>query len=110
MKTTTQATELLKLKFSEVTFTEQSAQDGIPTLWLPLDKLRAVLTYLKTDIDQPYPLLFDITAIDERTRKKSPDYPSENFTLVYHLFSFDRNAFLRLKIALKGEFPTVPSI
>jgi NADH-quinone oxidoreductase subunit C/D len=110
MKTTTQATELLKLKFSEVTFTEQSAQDGIPTLWLPLDKLRAVLTYLKTDIDQPYPLLFDITAIDERTRKKSPDYPSENFTLVYHLFSFDRNAFLRLKIALKGEFPTVPTI
>lgn len=110
MKTTTQATELLKLKFSDVTFTEQSAQDGIPTLWLPLDKLRAVLAYLKTDIDQPYPLLFDITAIDERTRKKSPDYPSGNFTLVYHLFSFDRNAFLRLKIALNGEFPTVPSI
>jgi NADH-quinone oxidoreductase subunit C/D len=109
MKTTTHATELLKLKFGD-TFTEQSAQDGITTLWLPLDKLRAVLTYLKTDIDQPFPLLFDITAIDERTRKKSPDYPSENFTLVYHLLSFDRNEFIRLKVALKGEFPTVPSI
>jgi NADH-quinone oxidoreductase subunit C/D len=109
MKTTTHATELLKLKFGD-TFTEQSAQDGITTLWLPLDKLRAVLTYLKTDIEQPFPLLFDITAIDERTRKKSPDYPSENFTLVYHLLSFDRNEFIRLKVALKGEFPTVPSI
>jgi NADH-quinone oxidoreductase subunit C/D len=110
MKTITNSTELLKLMFGEATFTVQSARDEILTLWLPLVKLKEVLTYLKNDIEHPYPLLYDITAIDERTRKKTPDYPAADFTLVYHLFSFERNAFIRLKVALKGEFPTVPSI
>jgi NADH-quinone oxidoreductase subunit C/D len=110
MKTITNSTELLKLMFGEDTFTVQSAQDDILTLWLPLVKLKEVLAYLKNDIEHPYPLLYDITAIDERTRKRTPDYPAADFTLVYHLFSFERNAFIRLKIALKGEFPTVPSI
>src|SRR5690242_10472079 len=110
MKIKTPTTELLKLKFGESTFTVQSSQDDIITLWMPLERLREVLTYLKSDIEQPYPLLFDITAIDERSRKKDPDYPSSNFTLIYHLLSFERNSFIRLKVALKGEFPTVPSI
>ncbi|HEY3403201.1 MAG TPA: NADH-quinone oxidoreductase subunit C/D [Ohtaekwangia sp.] len=110
MKIKTQTTELLKLKFGESTFTVQSSQDDIITLWMPLERLREVLSYLKSDIEQPYPLLFDITAIDERSRKRDPEYPSANFTLVYHLLSFERNSFLRLKIALKGDFPTVPSI
>ncbi len=83
------------------------------TLWLPLDKLREVLAYLKTGIERSYPLLFDITAIDERTRQRNPyqnHYPVCDFSLVYHLFSFERNEFIRLKVALKGEFPSVPSI
>ncbi|HYG17898.1 MAG TPA: NADH-quinone oxidoreductase subunit C, partial [Ohtaekwangia sp.] len=110
MKTINNSTELLQLKFGEGTFTVQPAQDDVITLWLPLDKLKTVLTYLKSEIDQPYTLLYDITAIDERTRKRHPDYPPADFTLVYHLLSFGRNAFIRLKISLKGEFPTVPSI
>src|SRR6188768_470944 len=110
MKTKTNTTELLKLKFGESTFTVQSAQDGVTTLWVLLERLREVLTYLKSEVEQPYPLLFDITAIDERSRKKDPDYPSTNFTLIYHLLSFERNDFIRLKVALQGEFPTVPSI
>ena len=113
MKTTPQTTELLKLKFGESTITEQSTCDGMATVWLPLDRLREVLAYLKAGIEHPYPLLFDITAIDERTRQRHPHQnhqPATDFTLVYHLFSFDRNAFLRLKVALNGEFPTVPSI
>lgn len=111
MKTLTNSTELLQLRFGEGNFTVQSARDEILTLWLPLVKLREVLSYLKNDIEQPYPLLYDITAIDERTRQRTPDYhPTTDFTIVYHLFSFERNAFIRLKVALKGEFPTVPSI
>ncbi|MBT1707322.1 NADH-quinone oxidoreductase subunit C/D [Fulvivirgaceae bacterium PWU5] len=113
MKTTPQTTELLKLKFGESTITEQSTRDGMTTVWLPLDRLREVLAYLKAGIEHPYPLLFDITAIDERTRQRNPlqnHHPTSDFTLVYHLLSFDRNAFLRLKVALNGEFPTVPSI
>jgi NADH-quinone oxidoreductase subunit C/D len=103
-------TELLQMKFGEDTFTRQTTKDGIITLWLPVSKLIETLSYLKTGIHQPYQLLYDITAIDERNRKREPDYPSANFTILYHLFSFGRNSFIRLKVALPGEYPTVPSI
>ncbi|SKC85554.1 NADH-quinone oxidoreductase subunit C/D [Ohtaekwangia koreensis] len=103
-------TERLRQKFGESSFVTQPAKDGITTLWLALSKVKDVLLYLKTEIEHPYILLFDLSAIDERSRKKDPDYPSDNFTLLYHLFSFERNSFIRLKIALRGEFPTVPSI
>ena len=62
--------EQLRLKFSDITFTEQSTKDEILTLWLPLGRLREVLTYLKSEVSSPFPLLYDLTAIDERTRKK----------------------------------------
>ena len=103
-------TEQLKLKFGDNSFTEQPTKDDILTLWLPLGKVKEVLAYLKTEIPQPFPFLYDLTAIDERSRKKDPHYPSSQFTLVYHLLSFDRNSFLRLKVALLGEYPSVPSI
>lgn len=110
MEKTKGPTELLRSKFGEEVFTEQKTRDEILTLWLPLDKLKAVLTFLKQDVRQPYRLLYDLTAIDERTRKLSNGYPSREFTLVYHLYSFPRNSFVRLKCALKGEYPVVPSI
>src|SRR5688572_727973 len=103
-------TEQLKLRFSEISFIKQSTKDDILTLWLPVDNIVAVLKYLKSEIPSPYPFLFDITAIDERSRKFDPDYPSREFSLVYTLLSFDRNEFLRLKVALKSDYPTAPSI
>ena len=103
-------TEQLRSRFGENTFTEQKTKDEILTLWLPLDKLKAVVAFLKHEIPQAYTLLYDLTAIDERSRKIHNGYPSSEFTLVYHLYSFPRNSFLRLKFALKGEYPKVPSI
>ena len=103
-------TEPLKLKFGENSFAKQVTKDEILTLWLPLERVIEVLKYLKTEVAHPFPFLFDLTAIDERSRKKDPDYPSTNFTLVYCLFSFNSNSFIRLKVALAGEYPTVPSI
>ena len=103
-------TEQLRLKFGDITFTEQPTKDNILTLWLPLGRLREVMSYLKSEISQPFPLLYDITAIDERTRKKDNGYPSNHFTLVYHLFSFDRNGFIRLKGILPDGTLNAPSI
>jgi NADH-quinone oxidoreductase subunit C/D len=110
MKTKGSLTEHLRLKFGENTFTVQSTKDEILTLWLPLDRLREVLKYLKSEVQDPFPLLYDLTAIDERSRKKDADYPSSNFTLVYHLLSFKRNYFIRIKVALNGEYPSAPSV
>jgi NADH-quinone oxidoreductase subunit C/D len=110
METKIRLADQLKLRFPELSLGEQATKDDILTLWLPLDKLKEVLFYLKKEIPLPFPLLYDITAIDERTRKKSPDYPSASFSLVYHLFSFQRNSFVRLKVALRDEYPSAPSI
>src|SRR5687767_277884 len=103
-------TEQLRLKFGDITFTEQLAKDNILTLWLPLGRLREVMSYLKSEISQPFPFLYDITAIDERTRKQDNAYPPTHFTLVYHLFSFDRNSFIRLKGILQDGTLRAPSI
>lgn len=110
METDLGPTELLQLKFGEDNFSRQVTPDDIVTLWMPATKITEVLQYLKSGIPKSYPFLYDITAIDERTRKKEPGYPSDNFTLVYHLFSFERNSFLRLKVALPGDKPSVASI
>ncbi len=53
-------------------------------------------------------MLFDLTAIDERTRIAKNGLT--DFTAVYHLFSFERNEDLRLKVALEGEYPSLPTI
>ena len=110
MEATLDPTEKLKQRFGVETFASQRAKDDIVTLWLPVEKIKEVLWYLKNEIDRPYILLFDLSAIDERSRNREYGYPSDNFTILYHLFSFDRNSFIRLKVALKGEFPSVPSI
>jgi NADH-quinone oxidoreductase subunit C/D len=110
VETNLNPTEQVRSRFGDDIIAEQVTKDHIVTLWLPLVKLKKVLFHLKNEIPKPYPLLYDLTAIDERSRKKDADYPSTGFTLVYHLFSFDRNEFIRLKVVLPEEFPVVPSI
>jgi NADH-quinone oxidoreductase subunit C/D len=69
-----------------------------------------VLRYLKTEAERPYRMLYDLTAIDERVRRTRPGQPSSDFTVLYHLLSFDRNQDLRLKVALSGERPALPTV
>ncbi len=56
--------ELLQLKFGEDAVFKQATQDGISTLWVPSVKIFEVLQHLKSEIPQPFPFLYDITAID----------------------------------------------
>jgi NADH-quinone oxidoreductase subunit C/D len=97
-------------RFSDITITDQATQDDIPTLWVSKDNVRDVLRFLKTDIDSPYRMLYDLTAIDERVRINRRDQPDSDFTIVYHLLSFDRNEDVRIKVPLKGEFPSLNSV
>ncbi|MBC5774781.1 NADH-quinone oxidoreductase subunit C/D [Pontibacter sp. KCTC 32443] len=101
----------LQARFGEDTFTQQATKDEMLTLWTPMDKIVDVLTFLKKEVAEPFKLLFDLTGIDERTKNRGANHvPKSSFTLVYHLFSFPRNEFIRLKVALVGDFPTAPSI
>jgi NADH-quinone oxidoreductase subunit C/D len=96
--------------FGEGAITAQPTCDDIPTVWVSRAEFRDVLRHLKVQVDRPYRMLYDLTAIDERTRENRQDQPESDFTVVYHLLSFERNADLRLKVALQGEYPTIPTI
>lgn len=88
----------------------QPTHDDTPTIWIGKDQLRPVLSFLQSEIPQPYHMLFDLTASDERMRRHSDGLPIGTFTVIYHLFSFDRKQWLRVKVPLSGDPLTVPSI
>jgi len=88
----------------------QQTRDGIPTFWLARDRVGDVMRHLKTGVEQPYAMLYDLTAIDERMRKHREGEPASDFTVVYHLLSFERNAYLRLKVALSAGDLHIPTI
>jgi NADH-quinone oxidoreductase subunit C/D len=99
----------MQQRFGAGTFQSQPVADDIMTLWLPRNMLIPVAEYLK-GLARPFSFLYDICGIDERDRRNRAALPVKDFTLVYHLFSFERNSFVRLKVALEGEFPTMPSM
>lgn len=101
---------LLHQYFGVNTFVQQHTVDDIITLWLPKEKIISVATYLKTGVPQPFNLLYDLCGMDERDRTGKEKLPAKDFTVIYHLFSFERNSFIRLKVALEGEYPSIPSI
>jgi len=95
----------LKQRFPDLI--EQPAADGVPTFWADKDQVRDVLAYLKGDT---YKMLYDLCAIDERVRRVPADQPPADFSIIYHLLSFDYNADIRLKVALQGEYPSVQTV
>src|SRR5689334_3487996 len=99
----------LQHRFGTDVFYQQHTVDDVLTLWVPKDKIISVIQYLKSDLPQPFSLLYDLCGIDERNRVKKEEIPVSDFTIVYHLFSFEQNNFIRLKVALQGEYPALPS-
>jgi NADH-quinone oxidoreductase subunit C/D len=51
--------------------TPQPTSDGIPTLWVPKTHVQDVVRYLKMEVGQPYRMLYDLCALDERVRASS---------------------------------------
>ncbi len=88
----------------------QNTTDRIPTFWAPKDRVHTLLRYLKEEVERPYKMLYDLTAIDERMRVHREGQPASDFTVVYHLFSFDRNEYLRIKVALAEDRLSLPTI
>ncbi|MGJ0483321.1 MAG: NADH-quinone oxidoreductase subunit C/D [Methylomicrobium sp.] len=88
----------------------QPTADGIATLWVPRQKLHALLNHLKHDMASPFVMLFDLTAVDERQRTHRHGLPKSDFTVVYHLLSFARNEDIRIKVALCEGDLTLPTV
>jgi NADH-quinone oxidoreductase subunit C/D len=100
----------LQEKFGPAAITPQETRDSIPTVWTQKDKICEVVSFLKTEIGQPYKMLYDLTVIDERVRTHRDGQPESSFTVVYHLLSFDRNQYIRVKVPLSAEQLSLPSI
>jgi len=88
----------------------QETVDGIATLWVSRNRLLEVMRYLKHEIDKPFPLLFDLSAIDERLREHRAGQPASDFTVFYHLISLERNEDVRIKVALADDDLSLPSL
>ena len=88
----------------------QAVRDDIPTYWISKDEIHQAIRSLRYSVPQPYTMLFDLTAIDERGRKHRDNQPASDFTAIYNLYSFDRNSYLRLKVALDEKQPSLPTI
>ena len=99
----------LQDKFGPAAITPQETRDSIPTFWTQKEKIGEVVAFLKNEVAQPYRMLYDLTVIDERVRSHREGQPESSFTVVYHLLSFDRNQYIRVKVPLSAEL-SLPSI
>ena len=93
-----------------VATTPQAVRDGIPTFWVSKYDIHDVVRALRFSIPAPYKMLYDLTAIDERSRTHRDGQPPSDFTVVYHLYSFERNEYVRLKVALDQNQLSLPTI
>lgn len=100
----------LQARFPQAALMEQPVRDDVPTYWVARAHAHALLGWLKQDVPQPYRMLYDLTAIDERARTQRAGQPASDFTVVYHLLSPDRNADLRVKVALPANDPVAVTI
>ena len=101
----------IESKFGDHTIlNQQQTKDGTPTIWIDRNNLVLVLKHLKNELFLPFKMLYDLTGIDERTRTKRDGQPVSDFTIVYHLTSFERNQDIRIKVALKNDDLNIPSI
>lgn len=100
----------LKHTFDDRSLTTQYTRDDTPTVWIDKSRANEVLDHLKTKVPKPYRTLYDLTAIDERERVSRDGQPVSDFTVVYHLLSYERNEDIRLKVALEGEYPSLPTV
>jgi len=93
--------------FGEQVSVENSATDML-TLRAPAEIIPQLLLHLKKRPGAAFQRLEDIAAVDDSCRRERSGY--KEFTLNYHLLSFDQPGYLRIKAELAGDAPELPSI
>ena len=99
--------QVLRERFGEGV--EQASQTSdMPSFQVAEPQLKDVLRFLKTESSPRFSRLDDLTAIDESARRDRKAFP--DYTLVYHLLSYESASRVRLKVDLHGENPVTQSI
>jgi len=96
------------LKLQAVTAVENIV-DEIDSFWLDKNQLNQLMQVLRHDLAQPFAMCFDITAIDE-TRRQHKSSSVQDFTVSYHLRSFERNQDIRIKVSLSQDDKNLASV
>jgi NADH dehydrogenase I D subunit len=78
------------------------------TMQVAQSRAKDVLRFLNSEATPRFQRLDDLTAIDESARRKRQSYP--DYTLVYHLLSFEPACRLRVKVPLSGQNPVTESV
>ncbi|MBW5413754.1 NADH-quinone oxidoreductase subunit C/D [Pseudomonas sp. MAG002Y] len=99
----------LKARFSADALTIQTTRTGMPVVWVPREKLKEVLTYLR-NLPRPYVMLYDLHGMDERLRTQRRGLPPADFTVFYQLMSIERNSDVMIKVALSMNDLTLPTV
>ncbi len=102
--------EELREVFLNLELLQQPTADKVTTFSVPLQEVTQVLDHLKNCAPRPYRTLYDLTAVDERLRTRRAGLPPADYSLIYQLFSYERNEYVRVKVPLVGDEPVVPSI
>jgi NADH-quinone oxidoreductase subunit C/D len=100
----------LRERFGGDAVRPERLKDTIATCWVSPGRLHEVLSFLKSEVSEPYSMLYDISAIDERVREHRDGQPDGGFTVIYHLLSLGRNEDVRVKVPLEAEAPRAGSV
>ncbi len=99
--------KLLQERFGDGIQQTENAADMV-TFQVDEKCSKDVLRFLKTEATPRFARLDDLTAIDQSARRNKQEYP--DYTMVYHLLSFEPACRLRLKVGLEGEDPITASV
>lgn len=99
----------LNRRFGAIAITTQKTCDRIPTFWVDRGVVHDVLEHLRRGAERSFRVLYDLTAVDERLRIHRHGLPPADFTVVYHLISFERNDDIRIKVPLREGALDLPS-
>lgn len=89
--------------------TVENVVDHIETLWIAKTQLFRVLSILRREVNKPFDFCFDITAVDD-TERTVIVTPERDFTVSYHLRSYQRNQDVRIKVRLFANDKSLASV
>jgi NADH dehydrogenase I D subunit len=99
--------QVLEKRFGEAVGLATVTSD-ILTFQVEEARIKDVLKYLKNEASPRFLRLDDLTAVDESARRSQEG--RSDYTLIYHLLSYDSASRVRLKVALFGSAPVTGSI
>ncbi|HSH47140.1 MAG TPA: NADH-quinone oxidoreductase subunit C, partial [Halomonas sp.] len=104
---------MLRERFGDQVLHEQATLTGMPVLWVKREALIEVLKTLRGvshPLEQPFEMLYDLTAVDERLRGHRRGLPAADFTVIYQLLSVSGNRDIMLKVALAEQDLSLPTV